>query len=102
MPTLLAQPTWIMFDAVPLILGGLCILVPLGIMVWGLTLLVRSGGRQRGGRSCWSLWAACFPGFCFRLCSTMDGFARFSTRESLFRLRLAAWESSALCWDCER
>jgi len=34
-----------MLDVGVLILGGLCILVPLGIMVFGLTLLVRSGGR---------------------------------------------------------
>jgi hypothetical protein len=45
MPTLLAQPTWIVLDVGILILGGLCILVPLGIFVFGLTLLVRSGGR---------------------------------------------------------
>ena len=34
-----------MLDVGALILGGLCILVPLGIMVFSLTLLVRSGGR---------------------------------------------------------
>jgi hypothetical protein len=34
-----------MFDPGPLILGSLCLLAPLGIMVLGLTLLVRSGGR---------------------------------------------------------
>jgi hypothetical protein len=45
MPTLIAQPTWVMFDLAPLILGGLCLLAPVGILILGLTLLVRSGGR---------------------------------------------------------
>lgn len=34
-----------MLDLGALILGGLCFFVPIGVTVWGLTLLVRSGGR---------------------------------------------------------
>ena len=68
MPTLLAQPTWIMLDVGMLIIGGLCILVPLLIFVFGLTLLVRSGGRawrplllvDVGCLLCWFLFPAVF------------------------------------------